>query len=123
WATGSFLFYSYGSQGFDWQHPRIIDGLLSGRNGWLMYSPVMFLALAGMFCHRKLKPWFWCLLVLVPIYCYIIYSWYCWNYINGLGSRPMVHLYALLALPVAAFMAYITRQRLWIRAGVTLLSL
>src|SRR5690606_34609670 len=32
------------------------------------------------------------------------------NYINGLGSRPMLHMYPLLALPLAAVIQYISKK-------------
>ncbi len=117
-TTGHYLFYSYGDQGFNWRHPKIREGLFYFSNGWLPYGPVMIFALAGFVLRRSYKRWYWCLWLLFPVYVYIIYSWYCFNYINGYGSRPMIHMYPLLALPLAAFIGYIARQRLAVRVGV-----
>ena len=114
--TGNFIFYSYGSQSFDWTHPKIIEGVFSYKNGWLPYSMIMIYSLAGLFLYRSIKPWAWCAWLLLPVYIYIIYSWYCYNYINGLGSRPMIHLYSLLAIPFAAFLQYIAERRLIARS-------
>jgi hypothetical protein len=117
WKTlsGSFIYYSYGSQTFDWRHPHIIDGLFSGFNGWLAYSPAMVFAVLGLFLYRSVKDWNWCLWTLFPLYAYIIYSWYCWYYINGLGSRPMIHLYALMAIPLAAFLVFMEKRHALVR--------
>jgi len=108
--TGQFFYYSYGSQSFDWKHPKIIEGLFYFKNGWLPYSMVMIFSLLGLFCYRYIKPWLLCLLLVFPLYVYIIYSWYCYNYINGLGSRPMIHIYPLMILPLAAFIKFVSTR-------------
>ncbi|WP_336518634.1 hypothetical protein, partial [Pollutibacter soli] len=109
--TGSYLFYSYGGQSFNWNDPKILEGLFYYSNGWLPYSPIMVFSLAGFFLYRYIKQWFWCLGLLFPLYVYIIYSWYCYNYINGLGSRPMIHIYPLLAIPLAAFLLWVWNRK------------
>jgi hypothetical protein len=121
--TGSFLYYSYGKQSFNWLHPHIIDGLFYCKNGWLAYSPIMFFAVAGMFLYQRIRPWAWATWVVFLLYTYVIYSWYCYNYINGLGSRPMVHLYPLLAIPLAAFVAFMGTQKVWLKVLFSLVSI
>lgn len=106
WTAGSFIYYSYGEQGFNWDRPRILSGLLYFNNGWLAYTPVMVFALAGLLLYRSIRPWAWVVWIIIPAYVYIIYSWYCYNYINGLGSRPMIHLYPLLCIALAAFIRF-----------------
>lgn len=115
--AGSFLYYSYGDQSFHWNDPHIIEGLLYCKNGWLAYSPIMVFAVAGMFLYKRIQPWAWVTWIIFPVYAYVIYSWYCYNYINGLGSRPMIHLYPLFAISLAAFVAFIAGQRLWAKAS------
>lgn len=111
-TTGQYIYYSYADQSFSyWKHPKIIEGLFSFNNGWLAYSPIMLISLAGMVLYRRYKKWAWCLWVILPAYIYIIYSWYCYNYINGLGSRPMIHLYPLLAIPFAALLQVVAMQK------------
>jgi hypothetical protein len=80
----------------------------------------MFLAVIGMFCYKRagLKDWALSIAILFPIYSYIIYSWYCYNYVNGLGSRPMIHLYPLLAIPLAAFFQYLALRN-WVLKTIT----
>lgn len=112
--SGSFLYYSYGEQTFQWKHPRLIEGLLYCKNGWLAYSPVMIFAVTGMFLFKRIRSWAWATWFIFPLYSYVIYSWYCYNYINGLGSRPMIHLYPLFAISLAAFVAFCL-QRVWTR--------
>jgi hypothetical protein len=115
WVSGQWLYYSYQGEQFHWSNPQILNGLLSFQNGWLVYTPVMILSLAGIFWLRQFaKPAFWPLVLLLPLHVYIIYSWWCWQYINGFGSRPMVEVYPLLAFPLAAFIAYVWKK-IWSR--------
>ncbi len=109
--AGSFVYYSYTSQGFDFLHPRIISGLFGSNNGWLLYSPIFILSMLGMFFFERLKKYWLAIAVLTPLYIYIIYSWHCFSYINGFGSRPMIHLYALLAIPMAALLQYLSLRK------------
>lgn len=114
--TGSFLYYSYKGEKFNWTEPRIIAGLFHFNNGWLVYTPLMALALLGLVLYRRIKPVSWLSYIFVPAYIYIIYSWYCYNYINGLGSRPMVNIYPLLAIPFTAMLVYLWEKPLVVRA-------
>ncbi len=110
--AGSFFYYSYGKESFNWLHPQIGAGLFSFSNGWLVYTPVMGLALVGILFYKAIKPVVLLLCALLPLYVYVVYSWYCYNYINGLGSRPMIHLYPLLAIPLTALLARVARAKL-----------
>lgn len=120
WTSGHFLFYSYGDEGFHFAKPHIWEGLTGYKNGWLAYTPVMWLALAGIpLLWRQKSPWRWPLAVFLPLHIYLVYSWWCWNYVNGFGSRPMVETYALMAFPLACFLAEMLKRRwaTWLTAG------
>lgn len=122
-TTGQYVFYSYAGQGFNWAHPKIIEGLFYFNNGWFPYTPLMIFALTGLLFWKPYKQWIWAIVAVLILYVYIIYSWYCYNYINGLGSRPMSHLYPLLALPFTSFLAQIPRLKPIARAPVVLACL
>ncbi len=111
WATGSFIYYSYEEEGFDFKHPHIIDGLIGFRNGWLTYTPVMFLALLGIYFLKKNREFLVPVLLYLPLHIYIIYSWHCWNYINGFGSRPMIESYPLLSIPMTFIFASMWKKK------------
>jgi len=117
WKTvsGQWCYYGYQGEKFHWTDPQISNGLFSFQNGWLVYTPVMVLALLGIFHLRRSAPAvFWPLVLLLPPYLYLTYAWWCWQYINGFGSRPMVDLYPVLAFPLASLIAAAGR-RLWAR--------
>ncbi len=107
--TGSFLFFSYGEEKFFWADPQIFNLLFSYRKGWLVYTPVMMLALISLFFILKSKtdtikiP----LIIYLTLNIYVISSWWCWWYGGGFGMRPMIQAYPFLAIPLAAFYRYI----------------
>jgi hypothetical protein len=107
---GSWLIDSYKNQHFNFKHPHLNQGLFGGNNGWLAYTPIMIFALAGCILTNYIKPLRWYIWLSLPLYLIITYSWWCFNYINGFGSRPMVNIYPVLAIPLAACLTFIWRQ-------------
>lgn len=111
--TGHLMYYSYQNEPFFFGHPQIINGLFSYRKGWLIYTPVMTLALAGIFLLRdEVKTYFWPLLIAMVLAVYVTFSWWCWWYGGSFGSRPMIEFYVMLSIPFAAFLKWISRQRI-----------
>lgn len=113
--SGHYVYYSYKNQSFIWNDPKIVEGMFHFSNGWLAYSPFMYFSLFGMLFVKRIKNWAISVWLLLPIYIYIIYSWYCFSYINGLGSRPMLHMYPLLAIPLAVFIQFVLNRAVWMR--------
>ncbi|MCW5922400.1 MAG: hypothetical protein KIS77_08655 [Saprospiraceae bacterium] len=110
YATGEWLVYSYQEQGFSWFRPHFSDVLFSARAGWLVYSPMMIFAVAGLFFFKKN------LLSAILLFCfaalYVTAAWDIWWYGGSLGQRAMVQSYPLWAFPLAAFITWIS-QRNW----------
>jgi hypothetical protein len=118
-TSGQWFFNSYQGEQFHWFKPMIVSGLFSFKNGWLIYTPFMVMALLGIPMLKKTgREILWPLLVWLPLQVYITYSWWCWNYINGFGSRPMIDGYALLAIPYAALL-----QSVWHRFGLRIVAI
>lgn len=117
YTTGHFFYYSYGEEGFNFLNPKIRKGLFSFKNGWLIYTPLMCFALAGIPLLWRRREYWLPILIILPLHIYITYSWWVWNYINGFGSRPMVQLYALLGVPLALLVAFAIKKR-WLIAGL-----
>ena len=109
-VTGEWIFYSYGNEGFNFRDPNILSGLTSFQNGWLVYTPIMILAIIGGLFLLKKRDWFWPILFFMPIHIYITYSWWCWYYINGFGSRPMVETYALMSIPLGFLLNWMVKK-------------
>ena len=102
--TGSYWYYSYGDEKFFFDSPQIIRGLFGFRNGWLLYTPIMILALIGIgILYKRMREMFWPILIITCLNIYIILSWWCWWY-TGYGHRAFIDSYSLLAIPMAAFL-------------------
>ena len=115
YVTGQWLFYSYTNEHFFFTHPRLLEGLFSYRKGWLLYTPIMVLALAGfvpLYRQKKIATFFpfGAILLFFVAYTYVVFSWWCWWYGGGFGIRAMIDVYPFLALPLAAMFAYLFRQ-------------
>jgi len=122
--TGSWIYYSYTDEHFFFTNPHIYYGLFSYRKGWLLYTPIMFFAIFGMFTSFKQnKEFFWSVAIYLPIHIYVIYSWWCWWYGGSFGSRPMIETYALLALPMGSFLTFIAKQHCAIKTTIVHISL
>ncbi|HND89986.1 MAG TPA: hypothetical protein PK971_16755, partial [Saprospiraceae bacterium] len=111
WATGEWLVYSYQDQGFSWLRPHVGDVLFSYRAGWLTYSPVMVLAVLGLWPLRRQRPaLFPALLLFCLLFFYVTSAWDIWWYGGSLGSRAMVQSYAAWVFPLAAFAEWALRR-------------
>jgi hypothetical protein len=101
--TGSWFYYSYRDEGFHFNNPQILNSLFSYRNGWLVYTPVMVFSLIG-FCY--LRKYNGSNILSISLFLilnvFIISSWWCWWYV-GYGLRAYIDSYALLSIPLAAF--------------------
>jgi hypothetical protein len=101
-TAGTFFYYSYGNEGFDFSKPHLIEGIFGYKNGWLAYTPVMYLAIIGIYFLIKYRNnYLLPILTILPIQLYVIYSYWCWQWTNGFGARPMIQLYVMLSIPIA----------------------
>lgn len=120
--TGHWMFYSYEGEPFYFGHPQIINGLFSYRKGWLLYTPAMTLAIIGIFLLRnKFKSFFWPTLLSIVLVVYVTFSWWCWWYGGSFGQRSMIEFYVMLSIPFAAFLEWMSRQRIvfkWLTGAV-----
>ena len=117
--SGHWFYDSYPGEKFDFLHPHLREGLFSFNNGWLLYTPVMVLALVGVaLLWRARRAWFWLLVTYLPLHLWISYSWWCWWYMDSFGSRTMVQTYPVLALPLGAALHAAWRHRLALRMAV-----
>jgi hypothetical protein len=108
YAGGSWVIYSYEEQGFNWLKPHILDGLVSFKAGWLIYSPMMILSIVGLWhLWRQHKPVAIAVLCLVLPIMYVTWAWDIWWYGGSLGQRAMVQSYPLWAFGLAAWWHWI----------------
>lgn len=102
YASGNWFYYSYGEEKFFFNDPHIIDGLFSYKKGWLLYTPVMLFAIAGIYLIIKKMKWLGIgMLLYLIINIYVVFSWWMWWYGGSFGARSMIQSYAVLAIPLA----------------------
>ena len=96
--------------------PRIGDVLWGVRNGWLLYSPVMILAVGGLLwsAWHKLNGARTILVILVLVL-FSYAAWWCWWLGGAFGHRGFVDYYPFLAVPLAWTLALIVSARWWVR--------
>jgi len=110
--TGNWIYYSYGKEGFFFDNPQIWRGLFSYRKGWLVYTPVMLFALAGLFfLSKQFKAFRLAIWVFVPLNLWVIFSWWDWTYGGSFGARPLIDTYSLMAIGLAAWLSFMAKQR------------
>lgn len=103
-VTGKFLYNSYGGnagEGMEFLHPYLLQVLFSFRKGWLVYTPLMALALLGFVTlYRHKKEIFWSVFLFFIIAFYVVASWSCWWYADSFSQRSLIPMYVFLALPL-----------------------
>ena len=98
YAGNEWLIYSYQDQTFSWLRPHFKDYLVSFQSGWLTYTPVWFLALAGIFTISKNNIGWVAIVLFTLINVYIVCSWDVW----WIGGRAMVQSYPVMAFLLAS---------------------
>lgn len=106
--SGSFLFFSYGSnERFFWSDPQIWNVFFSFRKGLFIYSPVLVFFFVGfIFLFRKNKTIFYPFIVYFILNIYLISCWWDWSYGGSFGMRALIHCYALLTIPFGYFVSW-----------------
>lgn len=125
-VSGQFLFYSYDTERFYFNDPKIIEGLFGFRKGWFVYTPVMLAAIVGLFFKNnndlitRLK---WFVATTLPVYLFIVFSWWCWWYGGSYGSRVMIEYYVVLAVFLGIVIRYLFQKNKVVTTVVVLVSL
>jgi hypothetical protein len=125
YTTNHWLYYSYTENDyFEFNRLRIVEGLLSYRKGWFVYSPLLILGFVGMFfIPKKHQLQFYKLpfTVFFILIIYLVFSWHNWIYGWGLGCRALIQTIPLLAIPMCFFTEYIFNKNRLIRISYSIL--
>jgi hypothetical protein len=101
-SCGKFFANGYSNHGFNWLSPQLAYCFFSATKGWFVFTPLMLLAVIGIYFLFKQKNTY--AFSIVIFMCCILYITICWDdrsYGTTYGFRPVVQYYALLALPFA----------------------
>jgi len=115
--TGNWLIWSYEGEGFYFSNPQFINVLFSFQKGLFIYTPLCFLALAGlvpMFRQGWAMGFF--VLFFLLVYTWLVSSWWNWYYGDSFGQRVFIDVYPVFALLLAWFFTWISKNRLLYRS-------
>lgn len=106
YASGSWLSYTYGDEGFDFLSPKLLHVWFSPNNGLFSYTPLFFIIVTGML-HMMRKKLLngWYLFLLFMIISYVFSSWWAWNFGCSFGARSYVEYLTLFSIPLAHFLS------------------
>lgn len=126
YATGNWVVYSYGHEGFAFAKPEFANFLFSVRKGLFFWAPILILAVAGFFClPQHLRVFGIASVLALSLLLYLCASWHQWWFGGSFGSRPFVDVTPLLALPLAAAFEAIYRRSgawpLYVISGIAIL--
>lgn len=103
YATGKWLYDVYIDEHFVFSSPQILLFLFSFRKGWLVYTPLMLIAIFGLLSiFKSHKAVFYSTILILLVSIYTLSSWWAWSYGICWGMRPMIDYYSLLSIPMAA---------------------
>jgi len=130
YSTGSYLFYSYEEEGFNFLKPAIIKGLFSYQKGWFIYTPLALLGFIGALLwsttkkgnFAAMKSYLWAFGLYFLFAFHILFSWWLWYYGGSFGARIFVQSYAIMALPIAFLINWLF-SNFKNKAGLTLIGL
>jgi hypothetical protein len=126
--TGHWVFnaYTHVGWGFDWLEPHLLEKIFGYEKGWLLYSPLMALAVLGLFLlWRVARDWQVAISVFFVTNLYLLCAYNQWGVDTSFGMRYVVESYAPLALPLAAFMdwSWAKKGLKWLIGAVMLLGI
>jgi hypothetical protein len=120
--NGELTMYSYGNQSFIyWNNPKILDVWFSVQNGLFIYTPIMLIAIAGVFISIRKKSFQSPVILLIFFMAsYAFGSWWAWWFGGAFGHRCYVEYYALLAIPFGVVIQKLySWKSWWPKIGVT----
>lgn len=103
-------------EGFSFKDPYTFQFLFSYKKGWLVYTPVMVLAIAGlvMLCVKKSYVQYACLFFFI-VNIYVLSSWECWWYAASFSQRSLVESYPIMAIPLGFMLSFLWRKTAFTR--------
>ncbi len=117
WKYTSGHWFSFNhTEGFDFFHPFTLKVLFSYKKGWLLYTPMMLLAIFGFVAlFKKERKLFIPFLLFFIANLWFISSWECWWYAGSFGQRPFVSSYGLMAIPLGFLLSGLHARPLLLR--------
>lgn len=106
YLTGSWMYYSYGNEGFPyWNQPKLWEVWWAPNNGLFSYSPLLLLLPLALWIRRSASVGIWQSGIAFLAVSYWCGAWHIYSFGCGFGARNFVEYTALFALPFAGLFA------------------
>jgi hypothetical protein len=125
-ATGSWFITPYGGLdvGFNFRAPHLVGVLFGPQKGLFFWSPVLLLAVAGLFVASGwARSFVLPAIVILALDTYLIASWSDWQFGGSFGHRAFTDGFGLLAILLAAFFAWVAERPRLVAAVAVVTSL
>lgn len=108
--TGKIFIDSYVVERFLWNRPEILNILLSYKKGLFIYTPIAFIALAGLIpLYHKSRFSFWSFIIFFLTISYVFSCWWMWWYGGSFSARPYTEFLSLFGILLALFLSRIIK--------------
>jgi hypothetical protein len=115
---GSYLNFGYTEPWF-WRSPAFFKVAVSADHGLFSWTPILILAVAGMFIlRRRDRAMAWYLIALFVGYLYAIGCYQNWDGLSSFGNRFFVSLTPVFVIGLAAFFDWLGREWTERRAAI-----
>lgn len=112
--------YSANGEGFTWLAPRLDIVLVSVSRGWFFYSPIVFLAFAGILLYRKSVPsYVWPHVWNAIAQVYVIAAWSSPEQGESFGSRMLSENAVVICIGLAVLIQQLPVRLKWIAVLAT----
>lgn len=116
--TDSWWIYSYQEEGFDFLRPEWFKMLFSYQKGFFVYTPLMFLALFGLYpMYRSSRFTALTTASLLVLLVYVFSSWWNWYYGGSFSQRVFVDTYLIFAWLLASSLQFFSagwKRKIWL---------
>jgi hypothetical protein len=117
---GSYLNFGYTERWF-WRSPAFFKVALSADHGLFTWTPVLILAVAGVFLFRRRdRDLATYLIIIFGVYLYAMGCYQDWDGLSSFGNRFFISLTPLFVLGLAALFDWI--ERIWTKRNAAIVS-
>ncbi|MBU0487659.1 MAG: glycosyltransferase [Bacteroidetes bacterium] len=111
--NGKVYNWTYLDEFFNWSDPQIVNILISYKKGLFVYTPVILIALIGVFSMKgKIGYNIITFLGFFFVVTYVLSSWHSWYYGGSLGLRAYIDFFPLFAIPLGILLSKSPRKLL-----------
>lgn len=114
--------YSYGKEGFNWLHPKLLHTWFSPANGLFIYSP-LYLVMAFSAGYMAVKKQYNGIYTfgMFMVLSYILSCWWDWSFGCSFGARSFVEYLPVLSIPLAQLLTSLGEAKPAVKWGGWLL--